>query len=154
MYTVNSITLRMLTRYLERQEWQKLDVVLDLPITVWRHPDFPDVTLRVPHDESLSDYKSAVAQVVKVLANAEKRTEEEILTSLHNQDTISIRVIGDDVENGTIPLNDGALLFQSAESMIKSAASKIFTGAKKGISKKQRYGIRFIGADTNRQLRD
>lgn len=138
MYTVNSITLRMLTRYLERQEWQKLDVVLDLPITVWRHPDFPDVTLRVPHDESLSDYKSAVAQVVKVLANAEKRTEEEILTSLHNQDTISIRVIGDDVENGTIPLNDGALLFQSAESMIKSAASKIFTGAKKGISKKQR----------------
>jgi len=67
----------MLTRYLERQEWQKLDVVLDLPITVWRHPDFPDVTLRVPHDESLSDYKSAVAQVVKVLANAEKRTEIE-----------------------------------------------------------------------------
>ena len=138
MYTVNNITLPMLTNYLKRQKWQKLDIALDLPITVWKHPDFPTVTLRVPQDESLLDYVSAIAQVVRVLAETEQCDEEEILTSLHNQDTISIRVIGDDVENGTIPLNDGALLFQSAESMIKSAASKIFIGAKKGISKKQR----------------
>ena len=137
MYTVNSITLPMLTSYLQHQKWQKLDVDLDLPITVWKNANFPTVTLRVPKNDSLSDYMQAINQVIKTLADTEQRTTKEILTSLNNQDTISIRVISNDVKNGTIPLNDGTLLFQSAESMIKSAASKIFSSIKKGTSKRQ-----------------
>ena len=138
MYNVDSITLPMLTSYLEQRKWHHLDAKVDLPITVWKHPNVEAITLRVPKDTELADYKLAMARVIGDLATAENRSCAEILTAIHQQDTISIRVIGDDVENGTIPLNDGATLFQSAESMIKSAASKIFIGAKKGISKKQR----------------
>lgn len=138
MYTPNNITLPMLISYLRRKNWESLDVEIDLPITVWKNADVDDVALRVPKDHTLADYDLAMARVIGDLATIEKCTTDEILASIKNQDTISIRVIGDDVENGTIPLNDGAILFQSAESMIKSAASKIFTSAKKGISRKQR----------------
>lgn len=140
MYNVDSITLPMLTSYLEQRKWHYLNVKVDLPITVWKHPNVEAITLRVPKNTELADYKLAMARVIGDLATAENRSCAEILTAIHQQDTISIRVIGDDVENGTIPLNDGATLFQSAESMIKSAASKIFTSSKKvkGISKKQR----------------
>lgn len=136
MYTVNSITLPMLTNYLQRKNWYRLDVKIDLPIDVWKHKDVANIALRVPQSQTLLDYKPAMQRVINELADIEDRSAEEILTTMHNQDTISIRVIGDDVENGTIPLNDGSTLFKSAEALVKSAAKKIFKG-KKGNTKTQ-----------------
>ena len=136
MYTVNSITLPMLTSYLKRKNWHQLDVEIDLPITVWKHRDIQNIALSVPQSPALSDYASAMKRIISELAIIEGCSAEEVLTAMHNQDTIRIRVIGDDVENGTIPLNDGSTLFKSAEALVKSAAKKMFKG-KKGNTKTQ-----------------
>ena len=119
------ITLSVLKNYLVRQHWRECDIKIDLPITFWKNEQFPEAELRLPNNENLSDYDSAIFRVVQELAFLEGCEVQELIVTLHSQDTINIRIVGDDVENGTIPLQDGALLFQSAESLIKSAVSKI-----------------------------
>ena len=125
------ITLSVLKNYLVRQHWRECDIKIDLPITFWKNEQFPEAELRLPNNENLSDYDSAIFRVVQELAFLEGCEVQELIVTLHSQDTINIRIVGDDVENGTIPLQDGALLFQSAESLIKSAVSKILIATKK-----------------------
>lgn len=134
---MNTISLSNLKKYLLDNQWIRLDAPAHFPVELWRNNEISNITLRVPCDIDLNDYQEAINRVLKDLSIVYHKDMQDIVNSINFQENIMIRVVADDVNNGTIPLSDGATLFQSAESLIKSAASKLFSNKNHGLSKRE-----------------
>lgn len=101
--------------------------------SIWHRPeeDFKDYEVVLPGKQKAKDFLSRIADVMNVLAEFEKREASEIARASagYFADHIRVRVIHQDVEDGTIPLHDGVLLNQRARDVI--AAGTLSTTAKR-----------------------
>ena len=85
---MENITIELLTQYLNKNNWRKLNANIDLPITIWKHEDSPYISLSLPINTQLSDYKSAMKRVILDLSEAENKTTEYIINSICNKQNI------------------------------------------------------------------
>jgi len=123
--TLKSIYPEQLRAYLLQTGW-RFDSKVGEFATVWHRPsefEFEHEVL-LPEKMELKDYKDRVADAIVSISVFEKRSESKVLKDIANyfSDTVSIRVVHDDVENGTIPLEDGVKLFEKAKDLLSSAA--------------------------------
>lgn len=86
MCDIDDVTLPVLNAYLEKRGWHCLEnIEIDLPIFVWKHPKVGGMALRVPKNTELADYRAAMKRVVKDLAAAGRRAENEVLQDICRQ---------------------------------------------------------------------
>ncbi|MDQ2076378.1 hypothetical protein [Marinimicrobium sp. ABcell2] len=123
--TLKSIYPEQLRAYLLQTGWRS-DSKIGEFATVWHRPSESEFEYEVllPERVDLRDYKDRVADAIVSISAFEKRTESKVLKDIANyfSDTVSIRVVHNDVENGTIPLEDGVKLFEKAKDLLSSAA--------------------------------
>lgn len=92
MCDIDDVTLPMLNAYLEKKGWHCLEnIEIDLPVFVWKHPKVEGIALRVPKNTELADYRGAMKRVVKDLAAAGRRAENEVLQGICRQDGTGIQ---------------------------------------------------------------
>lgn len=92
MCDVDNMTLPMLNAYLEKKGWHCLEnIEIDLPVFVWKHPKIEGIALRVPKNTELADYRAAMKRVIKDLAAAGRRKENEVLQGICRQDGTGIQ---------------------------------------------------------------
>lgn len=92
MCDIDDATLPVLNAYLEKKGWHCLDnIEIDLPVFVWKHPKVGDIALRVPKNTELADYRAAMKRVVKDLAAAGRRAENEVLQDICRQGGADIK---------------------------------------------------------------
>jgi len=137
--SIKSLLPSQLSGYLLHKGWDK-DGELGGVVTIWhrKEADYIDFEILQPITTEIKDYHQRVYDLIKVLSNFEKRSAEDVSNDLNNfyADVIKIRVIHDDVEGGSIPLNDGVLLFEKAKELLVSVVkstykkSKYFSGGK------------------------
>ena len=84
--------------------------------------------LEVPRSARFRDFQLRMAEVLAGLAREEQRPQIEILEEIRatSADVVRFRLAGADLQGGTIPLEDGAMLVERArDAMLASACATI-----------------------------
>jgi hypothetical protein len=86
-----------------------------------------DYQVNIPLDKTLADYKSAMLQAVETVAAKEQQAIEEVLLYLLNPNTdiIKVRLERNDIEAGTIFLDDAIRVYENTKKLIVAAAQDI-----------------------------
>ena len=114
--------LEQFSRYLNTKSWQ---VAFELEYAViWQRElghKILEITLPKP---SAEDSDEVLNKALEKLANIEEKTVETLKLNISNQyaDKLSVRVIGESVKDGTIPLNEGVKLFEKTKHLINALA--------------------------------
>lgn len=122
---LKSIRPDQLRAYLVQTGWTSESKIGEFA-TVWHRPSELEFEHEVlfPEKIELRDYVERIADAVVNISTFEKRSTYKVAKDIANffSDTVSIRVVHNDVENGTIPLEDGVKLFEKAKDLLSSAA--------------------------------
>ena len=131
--SVKALTPNQLSTYLLSQNWIEDGRIGDVA-SVWHRRELENkqFELVLPLKLDLKDYQNSVLDLIKKLSEFEKRSLSDVSNSLSNfnADVIKIRVIHEDVESGSIPLNDGVLLFEKAKELLISVVRSTFNKRK------------------------
>lgn len=109
--------------YLVHNGWAEDGEIKEIA-TIWhRLPDDSDFEILSPENKNLRDYPERVRDLLFVLAEYEDRGVEDVLRDISRffADLIRVRVVHDDVEGGTIPLEDGVLLIEKTLEILGAA---------------------------------
>lgn len=100
------------------------DGELGLFASIWHRADNNDAQVLLPTSEKAEDFWPRLADAVMAIAAFENRSTEDVVTAAsHNfGDIVSIRVIHEDVEGGTIPAVDGVVLNEKALELLIAAS--------------------------------
>jgi hypothetical protein len=111
--------------YLRLHGWTQQDVVPER-YSVWtlHEPERGEFEVLLPLARSFSDYQRRVRDVLDTLQSVEKRHLGEVLEDLStpNADIVRARLAPEGDLNGTLPLEDGASVFQLMRDLMLSAA--------------------------------
>lgn len=114
--------LEQFARYLTVKSWQ---IAFELEYAViWQRElghQILEITLPKP---SAEDRYEVLKKTLEKLAKIEEKTVETLKLNISNQytDKLSVRVVGESVEDGTIPLDDGVKLFEKTKHLINALA--------------------------------
>ena len=129
LQAIKSLVPAQLNGYLLSQGWFE-DGVLGEIATIWhrKEKEYHEFEIVQPLTINLKDYEKRVYDLVNVLSEFENRAFFDIADDLNNYhaDIVKIRVVHDDVEGGSIPLNDGVLLFEKAKELMVSVVKSTF----------------------------
>lgn len=131
--SIKSITPNQLSRYLSSTDWREDGNIRDIAAIWHRHEkDLYEFEIIQPLRIDLKDYKQRVYDLINLLSEFERREFIDIANDINNSqaDIIKIRVVHNDVESGTIPLNDGVLLIEKAKELLLSVAKSTFSKRK------------------------
>lgn len=112
--------------YLKHAGWEPVEDNGHRLVRSWtRHDprDDADFEVLVPHDRTLGDYVSRVADVVRTLAVAEDRSELDVLEGLTQSAIDVVRARLRDSQRGSISLEDGVEVVDGLRDLMLSAAS-------------------------------
>jgi hypothetical protein len=115
-------------RYLINTGWEKIKNKREyISIFVKKTDGKVIEEVMIPHDKDLVDYRSVMVDTVKKICYVEGRSEENLINDLllPLADIIKIRIIRDDIDDGTIPLSDGFKFYENAKKMLLSTACDI-----------------------------
>lgn len=106
--------------------------------SIWHRDATSPLEIVVPLKVSLRDYSDRIRDVLKVLSGFEDRDIIDVFNEISsfNADVIKIRVAHDDVDAGTIPIDDGILLIQKARDLIASVSQSAVSAKKHFIGRK------------------
>ncbi|MGV4011996.1 hypothetical protein [Citrobacter portucalensis] len=106
--------------------------------TLWESDKHQDYEILQPINPKASDYARRVRDLVEVLAEVENKEVNQIAQEINeiSDDVIRIRIIHDDVSDGSIPFNDGVDLFLKAKDLLSSAARSLVSPKKEVYSGK------------------
>lgn len=136
--TLAQITPEQLSGYLSLNGWVEDAKIRDIA-SIWHRPsdeDQADFEILKPDVRGIKDYVARVNDLIRVLSVYEQRKANEVFNDIVNllADVVHIRVVHEDIENGSIPLEDGILLFEKARDLFISATlsslnkKKFFSG--------------------------
>lgn len=136
---LNDISPIQLSSYLEKKGWIK-DGNIGSKAVVWHRAEDDNYDFEViqPIDVSVRGFTQKLNEAITSISEFEKRNSHLVLDDILNfyADLVKIRVIHNDVESGSIPLDDGVLLIEkSKELLIASTLStfkkkKYFSGSR------------------------
>lgn len=116
---------RQVRTYLVMSGWLE-EASIGQIATVWHRPSHEesDAELLLPRRDFARDYDDRLLDLLTALADFENRATEEVLQTIEYLaiDLVAVQVEHHDIENGTIPLDDGVLLNQRARDLMTSAA--------------------------------
>ena len=131
--TIKSLLPNQLYSYLSAQNWIE-DGSIGTMATIWHRNEVEhhDYEIIQPNTTNLKDYHQRVYDLVNILADFESRSIFDIADDLSHfhADVIKIRVVHDDVGDGSIPINDGVLLFDKARELLTSVVKATFNKRK------------------------
>ncbi len=90
----------------------------------WLHPSGSGGEVPLPHDRSIGDFAERMRDAVEVLAQVEERSPLAVLTDLERAglDVIRVRLVSSEIEDGSVPLDRGVELMESARNTVYASA--------------------------------
>lgn len=81
----------------------------------------------IPMDRTLSDYKSAMYEAVETVSVVEKQSTEQLMLYLLNPNTdiLKIRLDKNNIETGSITIDDGIRIYENAKKLLIATAQDI-----------------------------
>lgn len=120
---MSTITLQQLRGYLTSQGWLLLDAPDDF-VEVWRHRHQNGSELLLPTELAI-DKEFLLREALRKLCVFNEADSNELIQHIREitENLISIRVAHPDVQDGSIPLEDGIALNKNAKELLSAAAN-------------------------------
>ena len=130
---VVNLSLSNIREYLIKTGWT-CDGELSNKGTIWHFNQikYPDAEIILPSHNRIKDYADRIVILIKELSAVEDESPDFLIKRIENysSDLVEIRVIHADVTEGSIPLDDGVMLYQNIREMLASAALSTITKQK------------------------
>lgn len=121
---LTSVSLHDFRAYLECTGWMQNGTIPNVA-SIWHRSEQSDdgAEILLPESQIVRDYWDGLLDAVVKLARFERKATEQMVQELSTFfcDQVSIRVIADDVEGGTIPLVDGVKLNEKGRDLMVAA---------------------------------
>ena len=119
----NNLTIEQVEAYLASQGWYRDGFIKSLA-GIWHHKDKEEAEVVLPLSNTVREYGKRFAEALVAISEFERRSTGEIINDIAQliANVITVRVKGEDTKGGTIPINDGVLLFSKAKDLMYSAA--------------------------------
>lgn len=152
------ISPALLEAYLAHTGWNLAGSLEDINADVWHRPDDEYAEVILPLDESIDDFAERLADALSAIAKFEQRDTATVADRVRaiDADVVRVRVVHHDVEDGSIPLDEGVALNERARDMMLAAAissvhrKKIFLGTRPDLAatymKSLRLGQTSVGS--------
>ncbi|EPI0764002.1 hypothetical protein [Vibrio alginolyticus] len=120
------LPLMDVTKYLAENGWYKASEIRGT-FQIWHSHEFPDSEVTLPLSESHKRYETLLLDTLDELSEYLKVPHDALLMQISplDFDAIKIRAIADDVQNGSIPFDDGIKLLSSSYKLLKHCANKM-----------------------------
>jgi len=98
--------------------------VLEHRGSYWRHPAHAEVEIPLPFDSKLGDFSDRMRDAVERLAVIEERSPVAVLQDLERAglDVIRVRLVSSGNDDGSVPLEEGVELMESARNAMYASA--------------------------------
>jgi len=127
------ISPKKVKSYLVGKNWVE-DGKIGNIATIWHRSvsENSDFEIIYPIQLGLRDYAERVRDLLNILSEYENRDVDIIFSDISEyfSDAIKVRIVHDDVKDGTIPLEDGVLLIEKTRELLTSAALSTLTKKK------------------------
>lgn len=123
LISIREIPIPDIKKYLEWTKWIHDGDVWGNS-SIWHKETIEDAEIILPTSKDLKDYDRSVMNLIKELSRVEVQPIATIVKNIINasNDQISIRIAHHDVNEGSIPLEDGVLLHEKIRDMMSSVA--------------------------------
>lgn len=124
------VSFDQLRAYLQHKQWFEDGKIRNVA-TIWHRQDNEDAEVVLPLSY-VKDYWQRMRDALASIASFEERSAHEVLNEVKRlfSNVITIRVVHDDTNNGTIPINDGVLLIAKAKELLSAAARSLYAKRK------------------------
>lgn len=124
------VSFDQLRAYLQHKQWFEDGRIRNVA-TIWHRQDNQDAEVILPLSY-VKDYWQRMRDALASIASFEERSSHHVLNEVKRlfSNVITIRVVHDDTNNGTIPINDGVLLIAKAKDLLTSAAQSVYVKRK------------------------
>jgi hypothetical protein len=120
--TLSLIRPEDLHAYLSARAWHNVRRSGEAGFLYRRILDDRKYDLLVPSTNEIDDFPQRIAHIVSTLESVEARSQLEIISDLASTRSDVVRVRRPDAGDGTLPLEDGALLIKSPYEMLLASA--------------------------------
>jgi hypothetical protein len=123
----SKVTSEILASFLGDLGWCKTKNYQD-GTSVWTSNEYKDVFWLPPHNnfDDFSDVVNRIIQLLSISLNKEEsELAEELIQYYNNKDLLQLRVISEDVNQGTIQIDDGTSLYESLQILISSSLKRV-----------------------------
>ena len=120
------LSVELLQAYLQSKQWFE-DGKIRSVATIWHRHREEDAEVVLPFSY-VKDFRLRVRDALSALASFEKREVLDVIGDVKRpfSNVINVRVIHADTEDGSIPINDGALLISKAKDLLAAAAQAVY----------------------------
>lgn len=122
------VTVEQVHTYLQVKNWISEGAVGSVA-TVWHRNDSRDAEVVLPLSPEVRDYRQRLDDALRSLAAYEGRDVADVVDDLVGAalNLMSVRVVGQDTADGSIPLEDGVLLIRKAKDLLQAAAMAVYS---------------------------
>lgn len=144
-HSISDVSIGQIESYLQKQQWN-CESRLRSIVSIWHHKDNYNSEVLLPISIELKDYSDRMRDAIEAIASHEQRSVIDIVSDIFNlfSNIITVRVIGSDTKDGTIPISDGVLLISNAKDMLISAAMSMFSKRKQFSGKPPKDAAAYI----------
>ncbi|NEX87463.1 hypothetical protein G4923_01870 [Aeromonas rivipollensis] len=120
------LPLNDVTKYLAENGWHKSSEIRDT-FQIWHSHEFPESEVTLPLSEDHKRYDALLLDTIEELSVYLKVPHDALIKQISplDFDAIMVRAIADDVQNGSIPFDDGIKLLSSSYQLLKHCSSKM-----------------------------
>jgi len=120
------LPLNDVTKYLTDNGWYKSSEIRDT-FQIWHSNEFPESEVTLPLSEDHKRYDALLLDTIEELSVYLKIPHDTLIKQISplDFDAIMVRAIADDVQNGSIPFDDGIKLLSSSYQLLKHCSSKM-----------------------------
>ncbi len=124
------VSFDQLRAYLQHKQWFEDGKIRNVA-TIWHRQDNEDAEVVLPFTY-VKDYWQRMRDALASIASFEERAVHEVLDDIKRlfANVITIRVVHDDTNDGTIPIKDGVLLIAKARELLSAAARSLYAKRK------------------------
>jgi hypothetical protein len=111
--------------YLRAKGWRKeVDLDNKASLWLWRDPEGEEFDVMLPLKRELGDFVLRMGELLRTLANAEQRSQLEVIQDFltTTADLIRVRASSRDVDNGTLPLEQAVAFVEHSRDLMLAAA--------------------------------
>ena len=123
---LNTFQLGQIDTFLIKNGWT-CDSIIDGIVNIYHHSSFFDEEIVVPLVHSIKGYDDLISTIIIRLQRIYNSRLEKVINAINGltEDMIKIRLVHEDVKNGTIQLDDGVKMINGARELMSSAANSV-----------------------------
>ena len=122
----SDVSVEQLEAYLLSRQWFE-DGKIRSVATIWHKHQDEDAEVVLPLSY-VKDYQQRIRDALMAIASIEMREVPDVIGDVRQlfSNVITVRVVHEDTEGGTIPINDGVLLISKARDLLSAAAQAVY----------------------------